>query len=157
MLRRGLTAAGLVVAAVALVAGGRAEPARTSGVSHVCGALDKQFIRAAAISNASVELLGHDFVVGDLSAPDALSQTREAALGIRLTEPRDPSLKLTRTLMHGMVVEYGRAIHARWKGGNASAHMYRSYSLANYAHDVLIEAEPALSHEGCSLAELLPQ
>lgn len=157
MLRRGLIAAGLLVAAAALVAGGRAEPARTSGVTHICGALDKQFIRAAVLSNTSVELLGRDYIGGDISARDALAQTREAALGLRLTNPRDPSLKLTRSLMHGMVVEYGRAIRARWKGGDAGSHMYRSYSLANYAHEVLTDAEPALARQGCPLAELLQQ
>jgi hypothetical protein len=157
MLRRGLTAAGLLVAAVALVAGGRAQPARTSNVIHVCGALDRQFIRAAVLSNTSIELLGQDYVVGDLSPSEALSQTRDAALGLRLTKPRDPSLKLTRSLLHGMVVEYGRAIRARWKGGDAGMHIFRSYSLANYAHDVLADAEPQLAKRGCPPGELLQQ
>jgi hypothetical protein len=39
MLRRGLTAAGLLLVTVVLAAGGRAEPARPHA-EHTCGALD---------------------------------------------------------------------------------------------------------------------
>jgi hypothetical protein len=156
MLRTGLTAAGLLLAAVVLVAGGRAEPARTS-VAHSCGALDQEFIRAAVLSNTEIELLGQSLVSGDMSASDAISETRSAALGVRNTTPRDPSLKLAKVLMHGMFVEYGRAIRAQWKGGNPGAHMYRSYNLANYAHQVLTDAEPPLSQQGCPMRALLEQ
>lgn len=157
MLRRGLTAAGLVAAAVVLVAGGRAQPARTSSIKHLCGAQDRQFIRAAALSATEVSMLGQDYVSGDVDAPRALGEARNAALGIQITSPRDPSLKLARVLMHGMLVEYGRAIRAQWKGGNSGKHMYRSYTLANYANQVLTEARPYLEPKGCSVADLLAQ
>jgi hypothetical protein len=157
MMRRGLTAAGLVMAAVVLVAGGRAQPAKTSPTRHLCGAQDKQFIRAATLSNLQLSMLGQDYVSGHLTAKDAIAQTGNAALGIKITEPRDPSLKLARVLMHGMLVEYGRAIHAQWKGGNPGKHMYRSYSLANYTHQVLTEAQPVLEPQGCSVGGLLAE
>jgi hypothetical protein len=157
MMRRGLTAAGLVLTAVVLVAGGRAQPARTSPTQHLCGAVDKQFIRAAALSNTQLAMLGHDYMAGDLGPKSAIAQADDAALAIEVTAPHDPSLKLTRVLMRGMLVEYGRAIHAQWKGGNPGKHMYRSYSLANYAHQVLTDAQPKLEPQGCSVGELLAQ
>jgi hypothetical protein len=157
MLRRGLTAAGLVMTAVVFVAGGRAQPAHTSPTQHSCGAVDKQFIRAAALSNTQIAILGQDYLNGDLNAREAIEQTDNAALGIKITAPHDPSLKLARVLMHGMFVEYGRAIRAQWKGGNPGKHMYRSYSLANYAHQVLATAQPMLENEGCSVGGLLAE
>ena len=39
--------------------------------------------------------------------------------------------------------------------GNAGPHMYRAYGLANYAHDVLSRAQPALKVRGCDLTDLL--
>ncbi len=161
MLRRALTAAGLLLAAVVLVAGGRAEPA-TSASPHVCGALDRQFVRAASLSSASIELLAQDYQSGSLSAKDAIEQTHEAQVGIRITSPRDPSLKLARVLMGAMYEEYGLALRAQLrtetgKGGgeDAGSHMYSSYSFANYAHQVLKDAEPALAERGCSVSALL--
>jgi len=155
MLRRGLTAAGLVIAAVVLVAGGRAEPAQ-SHAAHTCGALDRQFIKAAGLSSAAVEVLGQDLVAGDVEPADAIAQAKDAALGLEVTKPRDRSLELVRVLMRGMITEYEKAIHAQWKGkGNAGEHMYRSYSFANYAHQVLVQAQGPLEAKGCSLADLL--
>jgi hypothetical protein len=153
MLRRGLTAAGLVIAAVVLAAGGRAQPAPAG--THICSALDRQFLRAAALSTTSITLIGQDYQSGELTAKQAIEQTRDADRGLGVTSPRDPSLKLARTLMRSMYGEYGRAIRAQWKGGDAGAHMYRSYSLANYAYQVLNDAEPALARQGCSAAALL--
>jgi hypothetical protein len=155
MMRRGLTAAGLVLTAVVLVAGGRAQPARTSPTQHLCGAVDKQFIRAAALSNTELAMLGADYMKGELGPKGAIAQTTNAALSLEVTAPRDPSLKLARVLMHAMLLEYGNAIHAQWKGGNPGKHMYRSYSLANYAHQVLTDAQPTLEPQGCSVAQLL--
>jgi len=154
MLRPGLTAAGLLLVTVVLAAGGRAEPARTQ-TKHTCSALDKQFLRAAALSSVSISAIGRDYQSGAVSAKEAIAETRDAALGLQMASPRDPSLKLARTLMRSMYVEYGRAIRAQWKGGDAGAHAYRSYSLANYVHQVLADAGPALGRVGCSVSSLL--
>ena len=152
MLRTGLTAAGLVIVAVVLVAGGRAEPARTA---HSCTVLDKQFISLAVLSNTSLTLLGDGYLSGDVGPKDAIAETRADAARLQLTHPNDASLKAAKTMMRGMIIEYGRAIRARWKGGDTGAHMYRSYSLANYVHQVLADAQPVLVKQGCSVAELL--
>lgn len=145
------------MAAVVLVAGGRAQPAKTSSIAHHCGAQDRQFIHAAVLANTQIAMVGQDYVSGDIAPGDAVAQTRNAALAIRITDPRDPSLKLARTLMHSMAVEYGLALRAKWKGGNPGKHMYRSYSLANYANQVLTDARPALDAAGCSVGELLSE
>jgi len=156
MLRRGLTAAGLVIAAVVLMAGGRGGAAGHTTAAHSCTALDKQFVKAASLSSTSIMLLGQDYSAGDVEPKDAIYETQQAMIGIDITDPQDASLKLVKSLMHGMFVEYGRAIRAQWKGkGDPGEHMYRSYSLANYAHQVLLQAQPGLEAKGCPLADLL--
>jgi hypothetical protein len=145
------------MSAVVLVAGSRAQPAKTSPIQHMCGASDRQFIRAAALSNTEIAMLGQDYLSGSLNARAAISETANAALGVKLTSPNDPSLKLARVLMNGMFVEYGRAIRVKSKGGNPGGHMYRSYSLANYAHQVLSDAQPTLQAQGCPVGDLLAE
>lgn len=160
MLRTGLTAAGLLLATALLVAGGRAQASggTATATKHTCGAQDKQFIRAAALSTTALTMLGQDYQSGALGPKEAISETRDAEIGIRITAPRDPSLKLARTLMRGMMDEYERAVRAQWKGqGDAGQHMYRSYAFANYGHGVLVQAQPALGKLGCSVADLLQQ
>jgi hypothetical protein len=54
-----------------------------------------------------------------------------------------------------MFQEYGAAVTIQSKGGDAGERMYRAYGLANFAHDVLVQAQPALSKRGCDVAALL--
>jgi hypothetical protein len=157
MLHRGLTAAGLVVVAVVVMAASRPQSAKTTPIQHVCGALDRQFIRAAALSTAELALLGQDYLAGNMSARDALAQTRNASLRLNVSAPRDPSLKLTRILMQEMLDEYGKAIQAKAKGRSPGRHIYRSYSFAYYARQVLTDARPLLEPKGCSVGDLLAE
>ena len=69
--------------------------------------------------------------------------------------PTDPSLQQTQRLIVGMLVEYAKAVQIQERHGNAGPHMYRAYGLANYAHGVLENAQPALSARGCDLSQLL--
>ena len=57
--------------------------------------------------------------------------------------------------MVGMLAEYAKAVQLQERHGNAGPHMYRAYGLANYAHGVLENAQPALSARGCDLSQLL--
>ena len=41
-----------------------------------------------------------------------------------------------------MFQEYGTAVTMQAKGGDAGERMYRAYGLANFAHDVLTQAQP---------------
>jgi hypothetical protein len=54
-----------------------------------------------------------------------------------------------------MFQEYGTAVTIQAKGGDAGERMYRAYGLANFAHDVLAQAQPALYKEGCDVGPLL--
>jgi hypothetical protein len=157
MLRTGLTAAGLALAAVVLVAGGRAEPAHT-GTTHRCGAQDRQFVHAAQLGSSELSIAGDDYQSGALTAKEAIAETRDAQIALVNTSPLDPSLKLTKALMRGMMQEYQRALRAQSKGtADAGLHMYRSYSLANYAHQTLVDAQPALDKLGCDVGPLLQE
>jgi hypothetical protein len=157
MMRRGLTAAGLLVATFVLVAGGRVESAKTTTIAHTCGALDRQFIRAAALGDTTIALLNQEYAAGDVTPPQMIAATRNVARGIEITDPHDGSLRMVRSLMGGMFSEYGQAIHARWKGGDDRAHLYRSYTYANYANQVLTDVQPVLQPQGCAVSDLLQQ
>jgi hypothetical protein len=54
-----------------------------------------------------------------------------------------------------MFNEYGEAVILHAKGKDAGERMYRAYGLANFARDVLAEAQPALQPQGCDVAALL--
>lgn len=152
MRRFGVTAAGLLLVAVAIAAAGRAEPVRAF---HPCSATDRQFLRVAASNVETVQLMGQSYASGDGAATEVITAARNAALGVDRTAPRDLDLKQARVFVHGMFTEYGRAIRAREQGRDAAAHMYRAYSLANYAHAVLDEARPGLAKAGCEVSNLL--
>jgi hypothetical protein len=69
--------------------------------------------------------------------------------------PNDPSLRQAQQYLDGMFTEYGKAVVISAKGRDAGGRMFRAYSLANYAHDVLAKAQPALQRQGCDVAPLL--
>jgi hypothetical protein len=154
MMRSGVIAAGLVVAAVVLVAGGRAAPTR-GGVSHTCSATDRQFISAAELNISSVGLFGESYLRGEAQAKEVVGAAFDASDALEATDPRDTSLSSARLLMRSMFVEYARAVRAHAKGKDAGKHMYRAYSLANFAHEVLADAEPSLAKRGCDVKDLL--
>ena len=153
-MRSGVIAAGLVVAAVVLVAGGRAAPSR-GGLKHTCSATDRQFITVSETNVASVGLFGESYLRGDAKAKEVVGAARDASVALSDTSPRDTSLKSVKRLMRAMFLEYGRAVHAQSKGGDAGRHMYRAYSLANFAHELLAQAEPGLAKNGCEVKDLL--
>jgi len=71
------------------------------------------------------------------------------------TNPSDPSLSKTRTILRAMFLEYGRAIAAEKHHRDPGKYIFRSYGLANFAHDVLAKAQPALAKRGCDVSPLL--
>jgi hypothetical protein len=150
--RFGVTAAGLLLVGVVVATSGRAEPVRSI---HTCSATDRQFLRVAASNVETVQLMGQDYVSGGGDARSVVAAARNAALGIERTAPRDASLKRARVFVHGMFSEYGRAIRAREQGNDSAAHMYRAYSLANFAHSAIDEARPGLTKAGCEISALL--
>jgi hypothetical protein len=153
VMRSGVIAAGLVVAAIVLVAGGRAAPTRER--AHTCSATDRQFINMAELNISSVGLYGDSYLHGEAKANEVVGAARDASRAMADTDPRDTSLSAARRLMRSMFLEYARAVHAHAVGKDAGKHMYRAYSLANFAHQVLEQAQPGLAKHGCDVKDLL--
>jgi len=69
--------------------------------------------------------------------------------------PTDSSLAQTQRLLVGMLTEYARAVQIQERQGNAGAHMYRAYGLANYAPYGLTRARTPLLKLGSDVGPLL--
>lgn len=153
-MRSGLIAAGLAVfaAAVLLTGGGRAEGA---AIAHTCSATDRQFIRVAELNMVALGVWGENYREGSATAKQVVGEAQKAAVRVGRLQPSDPSLKKTKTLVTGVFSEYGRAMDAKSKERDAGPHMYRAYGLANFAHDVLVDAAPELERRGCDVSSLL--
>jgi hypothetical protein len=148
-----LTAAGVVLATLCVVAAASGRPAPPRG--HTCSATDRQFIDVAQLNVASLGTWSEDYVNGDADGADVVAEAHRAQKRVGATSPSDPSLTQTRALMLGMFGEYARAIQAKERDKESGQFIFRAYGLANFAHDVLVQAEPALLARGCNVATLL--
>jgi hypothetical protein len=149
-------AAGLAVAIFAmgslvLLVGGKGRAA----VAHTCSATDRQFIGVAQLNMAALGSLSEDYLRGDAKADDVIQQTQSSVVVMHNTNPSDPSLSKTRAILRAMFVEYGRAIRADKQKKDPGKYIYRAYGLANFAHDILQNAKPALAKRGCDVSPLL--
>jgi hypothetical protein len=152
----GLIAAVLLTGSVVLLAAGRSAHASSADkVHHVCSATDRQFIDVARANLVSVRLWGNDFFHGNGSAADVVAATKDAHVALGGTSPSDASLQSARRYFRSMFTEYGRGVKAKEAGRDASGHMYRAYSLGEYAGRVLWGARPQLRALGCDVSELL--
>lgn len=124
-------------------------------IVHTCSATDKQFIDAAQLNMASLSSASEDYLHGDSKASEVIDTDRNALDNIRSTGPSDPSLARTRAILSAMFVEYGRAIRANQHHKDPGMYIYRAYGLANFAHDILEQAQPALKQRGCDVSSLL--
>jgi hypothetical protein len=147
----GLALAIFCVGSLVLVVGGKGRAA----VVHTCSATDRQFISAAQLNMAALGSLSEDYLRGDADAGEVIEQTQASRTVLHNTNPSDPSLSKARAIMRAMFLEYGRAIRADQKNKNPGRYIYRAYGLANFAHDVLSQAEPALAKRGCDISPLL--
>lgn len=150
-----LTAAGLLVGLVAVVAVARGGAPPAAHVEHTCSATDRKFLREAALNMVAVGKSGRDYLSGEGRAKDAIEDATRAADIVYGTRPTDPSLDKARVLVATMFREYRKALTARSRNRDAGAYMYRAYGLANFAHEVLAAAEPQLRERGCDVAGLL--
>lgn len=156
MMRFDLRALGLTAAllALALVAGGCTES--RAAVGHSCGALDKRFIQTASINMTALGILAEDYQSGAMTAEEVAREARNSAKRVAYVEPRDPSLRAAQKFIDAMFQEYGDAVLRQAKGkADAGKRMYRAYGLANFARDVLVQAQPALERQGCDVQPLL--
>lgn len=124
-------------------------------LAHTCSATDRAFIRTASLNMTALGTWGEDYLRGEAKASEVVEQARIAARMVDRARPTDPALEKTRLLMGAMFTEYGRAIQAKAKRQNAGQHMYRAYGLANFAHQILTQAEPGLRARGCDVSQLL--
>ena len=150
-------AAGLALAIFAMgslvfILGGNG---RAAVVHHTCSATDRQFLGTAQLNMAALDSISEDYLHGNAKADDVLEQTDSAVSGLVNTNPSDPSLAKTRSILRGMFLEYGRAIRADKRHHDPGKYIYRAYGLANFAHDVLAQAQPALAKRGCDVSPLL--
>ena len=147
----GLAVAIVAVSSSALLMGGNSNAA----VRHTCSATDRQFLGAAQLNMAALGTLSQDYLQGDAEADDVILQADSAVTSLVNTNPSDPSLSKTRTILRAMFLNYGRAIRADKKHHDPGKYIYRAYGLANFAHDVLAQARPALAERGCDVSPLL--
>ncbi len=147
----GLAVAIFVVASLAVLTSGTGKAA----ISHTCSATDRQFLGAAQLNMAALGTLSQDYLQGNAKADDVILQTQSSVTSLLNTDPSDPSLSKTRTILRAMFIEYGRAIRADKHHRDPGKYIYRAYGLANFAHDVLAQAKPALAKRGCDVSPLL--
>jgi hypothetical protein len=136
-----------------VLAGGCSRSSETRG--HSCGATDKSFIATASVDVTALGSLTVDYQSG-LAGPDEVAQEAfDAAERVTHVNPHDPSLRTAQKYLDGMFREYGEAVTLQAKGEDGGERMYRAYGLANFAHDVLAQAQPELLSRGCDVGPLL--
>ncbi len=154
MRRIGVTPAALVLAFVIgmAVRGGGTEDA----LAHTCSATDKRFIKTAGTNMTALGVWAEGYKSGEIDAADVARQARDAAKRVKYVKPLDPSLRHAQRLIDAMFIEYGHAVALSAKErARAGQHMHRAYGLANFARDVLVEAQPELAKHGCDVGPLL--
>ena len=149
MLRVSLTAAALSLAILAGCGGSR-DP-----LAHSCVATDRKFIQAATTDVIAFDALASEFRSGSVGAEEIAAEAFDAAVRVGRTEPNDPALRQAQKYLDAMFTEYGEAVRMHAEGKDPGERMFRAYGLANFARNVLAEAQPALQREGCDIAALL--
>jgi hypothetical protein len=151
VLRRiGVLAATLFLLACASGCGRSAEV-----LGHTCVATDKHFIATASTDMTALGMLSADYQSGQAEPSEVAQEAFDAAKRVSHVEPRDPSLRTAQRYLDAMLNEYGTAVTLQGEGKDAGERMYRAYGLANFAHDVLIQAQPDLLEKGCDVGPLL--
>jgi hypothetical protein len=156
MRRIALYGLGLLLAFVIALTYATSSRARPGGpVSHTCSVTDRAFIDGAKTNVDAVDLWGQQYLDGDAEPAEVAAESARAAKIVGATSPTDPSLAQTRIVLVAMFTAYGKAMEQRAKHRDAGDHIFHAYGLANFAHDVLVKAEPALTKRGCDVSPLL--
>lgn len=148
-----LACAGLVLGVSMLVGSGRAQPG--DRLTHTCSAADKQFLDTARSNLTQLGYWSDSLLSAEVSPGVVVKQARSEADQVDATRPTDPTLDMTRNVLRQMFFQYARAVAARAHGRDAGVPMALSYTLANQAHDLLVQAQPALAAQGCDVTPLL--
>jgi hypothetical protein len=149
LLRVSLTAAALSLAILAGCGGSE------ESLAHSCVATDQKFIQTATIDVTAFNDLADGFRSGSIGPEEIALEAFDAAARVGRTKPKDPALRQAQKYLDAMFTEYGEAVTLHAEGENPGERMYRAYGLANFARDVLVEAQTALQEQGCDVAPLL--
>jgi len=156
MRRFALYGLGLLLASVLALTYTTSSRAKSGGrVSHTCSVTDRAFIDGAKTNVDAVDLWGQQYLDGDAGPAEVAAEAARAAKIVGATRPTDPSLTQARNLLVAMFTAYRGAMEQRAKHRDAGDQIFHAYGLANFAHDVLLKAEPALAKHGCDVSPLL--
>ena len=155
MRRIGVPAAALLLVLVFGALAVRAANGPGGRLAHSCTATDQSFIQTASLEVTAMDALANEFRAGAVEGEEVASEAFDASDRVRHVKPEDPSLRSAQTYLGAMFSEYGSAVALLAKGKDASARMQRAYGLANFARDILAEAQPALQGKGCDVGPLL--
>jgi hypothetical protein len=155
---RRLIAATLVCASVVLglsflIGSGKASPGPTA--THTCSAADKQFLNTVASNMTQLGYWSDSLTSGDATPALVIKQAKAESLQVAATRPTDSSLLTSRSLLRKMFLEYAAAVKTKALGGSPGNHVRNAYTLANGVHELLLQAEPGMTAQGCNLAPLL--
>jgi hypothetical protein len=155
---RRLSAATLALSALVfggsiLVGQGRAQAG--SQPTYVCSAADKQFIATVSSNMTQLGYWSDSLSTGDATPALVIKQSKAEAAQVYATRPTDPSLFTARSLLRKMFLEYGAAVKTKALGGSPGDHVRNAYTLANGVHELLLQAQPGMTAQGCNLAPLL--
>lgn len=125
--------------------------------SHTCSAPDKQFIQTLRSSMDQLSYWADELRTNDVAPGIVVQQATSEAAQIAATGPTDPTLSVTKKLVNTMLIEYSRAVYAKFHNGNAGVHIQLAYTLANQVHDQLVSIETPLGARGCDVALLLSE
>jgi hypothetical protein len=153
--RIGVSAAALVLVLSFGALAVRAANQPSDPIAHSCTATDQSFIQAASVDVTGLGGLAAEFKAGAVKPEEVADEAFDAAKRVRHVKPKDPSLRAAQKYLGGMFSEYGAAVDLLAEGKDASARMHRAYGLANFAREVLAEAQPALQGKGCDVGPLL--
>jgi hypothetical protein len=124
-------------------------------LAHSCGASDRSFIETASVDVTALGSLTADYQSGNAGPEEVAQEAFDAAERVTNVKPHDPSLRTAQKYLDAMFSEYGKAVKLQGEGKDAVERMYRAYGLANFAHDVLAQAQPELIKRGCDVGPLL--
>lgn len=146
---------GVAMLALVVTAGRAGAGAGRPSVAHTCSATDRHFIERTQVNMESLGYWSASLADGQAEPAQVIRQTKVAARSVDATRPTDPTLKQTRQILRMMLTEYWQAVSARADDRDSGVHMMRAYGLANFAHDLLAQAQPSLASKGCPIDALL--
>ena len=128
-----------------LVGSGHAAPKPGGNVSHSCSVTDKQFLVTLQSNMTQLSYWSDSLISGDATP----------AVVIEATGPSDMAMLTVRSLVRKMFLEYAAAVKAKALGSPPGDHVRIAYTLANNVHEILVQAQPGMTAQGCNLTPLL--